>query len=389
MSLFRRSGILALAAFALLGGRIAPPVAAQAAQGSIQGTAHSAEDAQPLRFSLVRLLPLRSDSASPRGTITDAQGRFRFEGVAAGEYRLQLELIGYQRTLSPVLRVEPGASLRHEIRGAMEPIQLEGITAYADGTCLGASQLSEDPALTALWDEARKGMETRRAFERKYRFTRSMRQEVNVRRRLMRTSRVQQEDTVVSEPDSVVARDQRRREERRTHGYLQEGPTGFVLQMPNEKDLLDDEFLADHCLEASVDGPGGAVGVRFRPVEARRDRTDIRGTIWLDPKSFLIQRLEVDYIKGKQSVAESSVQFADIRVGESTVRLPASGTAVGRPSGLLGLAIPEARILFTIAYRDFQRTGTESDVSRGPGTRPFDSASAPSSPERSPTGHGR
>ena len=333
---------------------LAAPAAAQQGMGIVEGQARSAELDQPLPFALVRILPVDSAAASPMGVITDANGRFRLAGVPAGDYRLQLDLIGYQRTLSPVLSVRPGTALHHSIVSQMEPVHLDGITVNAGGTCLDGAQLPDDPTLAGIWEEARKGMETRRAFERQYRFTRHLRQQVTYRRRFFGRGQLLEVDTLVNEPDSAIARAQRRQEQIAAEGYVDRGATGFVIRMPDEKELLDDRFLIDHCLESLVDTAGAAVGVRFRPIQPRRDRADIRGTVWLDAESFLIKLLEVEYVKGDDAIARSSAKYEDIRVGGSTVRLPVAGDASGRPSGLMGVAIPSVDLTFTIDYRDFR-----------------------------------
>jgi hypothetical protein len=286
--------------------------------------------------------------------LTDAQGRFRFERVPAGEYRLQVERVGHQRVVSPVVRVEAGATLRHDIRAAVQPVQLAEIT-VGRTRCLTAGQLGQDSAVASIWNEARKGLETRRAFALQYRFTRVMRQEVALKPRIGKTNRELKEDTIVSEPDSVRVREQRRRASRGTDGYGRQGRTTFSLSLPNETELLDDEFLREHCLEASVNRAEGVVALRFRPLRPRGDRIDIRGTLWMDAETHLIRRLDLDWLDGNRSIAQGSVEYADTPIGGSTLRLPSRGGATGRPGGVIGVAIARMTSDFTYAYRDVQQ----------------------------------
>jgi len=330
-----------------------PPAAAQEAHGTAEGVARDARDGTPLPLLLVRLLPT-GPGAVPRGVVTDAEGRFRFEGVPAGEYRLQVEQIGYERTQSPVLRVRAGQTLFHEIRGSARPVQLEGVTVHG-GRCLTADQLASDGDLSALWNEAKKGVETRRAFNLQYRYTRIMRQDIRARWRIRGTTRTEKVDTFVNKPDSVLVREQRRRARLRANGYMD----GGYLTLPSETDLLDDEFLRDHCLEPSFDEVEGAFVLRFRPVRTRRDGVGIRGVITVDAQSYLIRRLDFDYLRGDRPFGASYVVYEDLAVAGSTLRLPARGGGSARAEGVGRVAALGASSTFTFHYGGFDRTGPE------------------------------
>src|SRR5687768_11016393 len=71
--------------------------------GTVQGRASAKEDGAPVQFALVRLVGADS-SALPVGNppqgITSAYGRYRFDGVAPGRYRVQLLRIGIRPVLS-------------------------------------------------------------------------------------------------------------------------------------------------------------------------------------------------------------------------------------------------------------------------------------------------
>jgi hypothetical protein len=349
LAFFRR---FAAAAALLLFASSAPSVAAQDAPGAAEGVARDAADGAPLPLLLVRLLPAGQGTA--RGVVTDAQGRFRFEGVPAGEYRLQVEQIGFERTQSPVLRVRPGETLFHELRGSARPVLLEAVTVQG-GRCLTADQLASDPDLAALWNEAKKGVETRRAFNLQYRYTRVMRQDIRARWRIRGTTRTMKVDTFVNKPDSVLLREQRRRARLRAHGYMD----GGYLTLPLETDLLDDEFLRDHCLEPSFDEVEGAYVLRFRPVRPRREGVGIRGVITVDAQSYLIRRLDFEYLRGDRPFGSTYVVYEDRNVAGSTLRLPASGGGSARAEGVGRVAALGASSTFTFDYSGFDRTGPE------------------------------
>jgi hypothetical protein len=330
------------------------PAAAQQGQGTAEGVARAAADGAPLTLLLVRLLPAGAQGAAPRNGVTDAEGRFRFEGVPAGEYRLQVEQIGYERTQSPVLRVRAGETVFHEIRSTARPVQLEAITVLG-GRCLTADQLADDPDLAALWNEARKGVQTRRAFDLQYRYTRIMRQDIQTRWRIRGTTRRLEVDTLVSEPDSVVVRDERRQALHREVGYME----GERIHLPYESELLSDAFLRDHCLEPSFEEAEGAYVLRFRPVRPRRSGVGVRGAITVDADGYGIRRLEFEYLRGDRAFATSHLAYEDRTVAGSTLRLPVRGGAFLRTSGVGRVAALSASATLAYEYGGFERVRPE------------------------------
>jgi hypothetical protein len=175
-----RTWLIALWAF-VLG---APgTVAAQAAEGAIEGMARRDEGGVPIPFALVRLKPANQDSAALQ-VITGDAGHFRFSRVPVGEYHLELLRIGYRPAVSPPLHVRSGETLQRELRVASQPLQLPTVTVFAEGTCLGPTQITNNQRLAELWNETRKGVEIRRGFERQYRFIRTFRQDALIRVRI-------------------------------------------------------------------------------------------------------------------------------------------------------------------------------------------------------------
>src|SRR5688572_27524958 len=93
MTRFR--AIALLSAVLVLGTAAAPDANAQSA--AVEGVARSEDGSVPVPFALVRLVPVDSTasrSGTPPQGITSADGRYRFSGVAAGRYRVQLLRIG-------------------------------------------------------------------------------------------------------------------------------------------------------------------------------------------------------------------------------------------------------------------------------------------------------
>lgn len=113
----------ALAALVLLG-----TGAASAQQtGAIAGTVQRANDLQPLVGVQVSI------PNTSLGTLTDAQGEFRLEGVPAGEHELQLRLIGYGMVTRSVT-VQAGQVTTIQIELRERAIALDEIVITGTGT---------------------------------------------------------------------------------------------------------------------------------------------------------------------------------------------------------------------------------------------------------------
>lgn len=346
--------IRALGAALLFGVVVAPGAMAQEGSARVEGVARVAETGAPIPFALVHLLPADSRTAAPRQGITSADGRFHFAAAAPGEYRLQLLRIGYQPVLSLVLRLRPGETLQHELHGAMRPIELPGVV-VRPARCLYGSQLAEDANLASLWNETRKGVELRRGFELRYGYTRLARYDHERAGRekdaplwdraehLVGTMRV---DTLVSTPDSVLPRERRLKVE----GY---GTRTYIL-VPTEKHLLDDDFLVDHCLELARSDDGHWVGLRFLPKRAHRNGgLAVRGTIWMDPATYLIQRVDMEHVTGRrldQQLTAIRLVYGNVVIGGSSLQLAVGGEALYVELGL------RQRIVLT--YSGFEEART-------------------------------
>lgn len=107
------------AALALLAGA----AGAQPAPSSVHGTVRDAAR-QPLAGVSVYL------SGTTRGTATDAQGRYRIDGVAPGSYRLVGSMVGYETQTVPVL-LAAGDGARADLRLAPAVETLAGVRVEA------------------------------------------------------------------------------------------------------------------------------------------------------------------------------------------------------------------------------------------------------------------
>ena len=329
---------------------VARPAGAQQPNGAIEGTAAAAEGGAPVPLSLVQLLSGDGSDVPLRGTLTDARGGFRFEGVPAGRYRLRLDRIGFESVPSAPFAVREGETVRRAVAASPTPVVLEGIS-VSGNACYGLDRLEEAADLAALWREAQKAVETRRRFQEQYRFTYDRRLEGQARLRMLRDKRIVQDTTIVSDPDSAEARRARR------GNFGKQTRTGMLVRLPDELELLEDDFLRTHCLEGDTDDGRGGLVLRFRPTRPRGGgELDVRGTIRIDPATYVVRELEFEYLNGRRPSARGTLRYAEVRTPHGSIRLPEGGTLSGDPGGMVGMVVQDFRGTFRMErYRGFER----------------------------------
>ena len=102
--------------------------------------------------------------------------------------------------------------------------------------------------------------------------------------------------------------------------------------MADELDVLHDDFLKGHCLVPTMQHGDGELGVRFQPLRVRRDFLDVRGTIWLDSATYLVRRIEFEYVDGEDVRGTFRLDFEDVEVAGAPLRMPTGGVYDLRPS---------------------------------------------------------
>jgi hypothetical protein len=341
-----------LAAWLILGMSAAPDVMAQT--GTVEGHARAEQGGASVPFALVRLVPADSSplpDSSPQ-SITNADGRFRFESVAPGRYRVQLLRIGFRPFLSDPLQVAAGETVKLELRVASEPLVLPPVTVTAD-ECVSAAKLKRHPQLQTLWQQARDGASVRTELMARYRYHVSQYEESYELQADGAGAPGTIDHRYVSDPRSAVKNAARNREQRLSRGYY--GPSnnlGDGFYVPNELDVLHEDFLKTHCFVPEAARGAGEVGLRFRPLLTRRNFLDILGTIWLDSATYLVRRLELEYVDFDESRGTVRVDFADVGVAGGTLRMPVGGAFTMRPSRKNPSRRSEGK--FTFTYSGFE-----------------------------------
>ena len=127
-----------------------------------------------------------------------------------------------------------------------------------------------------------------------------------------------------------------------------DGLVGFYV--PNELDVLHEDFLKEHCLLATAQHRIGEVGLRFLPLRTRRNFLDVGGTIWLDSATFLARQIDLEYVDGEDQRGTVRLDFGDAVAG-GTLRMPVGGEINLRPSRTNPARRTEST--FTITYSGF------------------------------------
>lgn len=313
--------------------------------GTVEGRAVGSADGAPVAFALVRLIPL--PDGQPRSMLTREDGGFRFTGVAPGTYRLRLERIGFQTETSEPVAVGPGEKVAHTFRSAPRTVRIAGVTGVARN-CFTADQLDRESELAALWSEARKGVETKREFDREYVYSYHM---IQLTRRDLVRPRPGEPAFVHDTIRNHIVNDPRRRRvrpDRGWQGFGREKGIELDVRIPDGTEILDPAFLTTHCLESGFTAAGDVWEIDFRPVRVNRGRYDVRGTVRVDRETFRLHSMELEYLKGSEAFVTANIVFRDARAPGGTLRLPTLITFSGHPVGQAARVV--RRVEGTVEY---------------------------------------
>ncbi|HEV2145797.1 MAG TPA: carboxypeptidase regulatory-like domain-containing protein, partial [Longimicrobiaceae bacterium] len=287
------------------------PLAAQAVRGELR----EGETGRPVAGVFVVLLDAGGRQVG--GSFTDASGAFLVQAPAPGRYTLRAERVGYASVRSPALDLAAGETREHEMEMGAEPVRLEGLVVRAEkGRCAALPEAEERTA--ALWEEVRKALSATAwtAARRRFRYT------VQEHARILDAGsmRVQSEQErrmtgyavspFVSVPAERLVRE----------GFVRAEGDSVVYSAPDAEVLLSDAFMDTHCFRVREER--GLAGLAFEPVRGRR-LPDVRGVLWLDPRTSELRHLEYTYtgleLQGPAGRLGGRVEFERLPGGEWVV----------------------------------------------------------------------
>lgn len=225
--------------------------------------------------------------------LSDRDGEYALLAVQAGRYVLEAKRIGVQRYQSEPFELSEGETRRLDIEVDALLYRLPEVVVEVPQLC--ALRAPQTQRVAALWEEARTALTAAR---------------ISARDRLARVRVTRY--TLGIDPENVASYSEGRSEltelvERpftslsaeslSIAGYWRDLPGDSAEYYgPDAEVLLSDAFRRDHCY-AVVEGTGGReglVGLAFEPRGGRKS-PDVRGTLWLDERSFELRYVEFTY----------------------------------------------------------------------------------------------
>ncbi len=302
----------------------AAPAAAQLVRGTVTERASSLALSGVL-VSLERP-PIAGSQAPPvvlASVLTNERGEYSVKAPGPGQYVVTAKRIGVRRFVSPVLALSSGETQRIDVElDAVLYTLPEVVVSAASSLCLTRSNQAEQVA--SLWDEAHTALTATQISLRDRlfngRISRYVRELDPRNLRVLSESRSDMKG-ILDKGFSGLSGDSLSKV-----GYWREMPDGStIFNAPDADVLRSDAFLRDHCY-TSVNGGRdrrGMVGIAFEPVKTRQ-LPDVRGTIWLDAKTFELRLVEFHYTRlqtsGDTSHVGGEVHFARLKSGAWIVR---------------------------------------------------------------------
>ena len=224
--------------------------------------------------------------------LTRESGLYQLLAAAPGQYRVRADRIGYATTWSDHFEIAAGDTVMVDLVARVEAISLAGIEAEGERRC--RVRPDEGLAVTRVWDEARKALEAAAWTQERGYYRYEM---MGIERQMDRENR-----RVISE-DRTYGGGYRQTpyvslpaEELMQEGFARLTPVESVYWAPDAAVLLSDEFLDAHCFRVRRDNnrAPGLIGLAFQPVPGR-NLPEISGTLWIDPATSELERLDFFY----------------------------------------------------------------------------------------------
>lgn len=338
----------------------------------VTGTVRAEAGRSPVSGAIVILT--QTSGTRHSATLTDDGGRFRLRAPSAGTFGLRVDVVGYRSVTVPPFQVDSGATVTREILFPFERTRLPAVAVTAASSCARVAEETGDAP--RLWSEARKTLEASHIAIEERRFAVALRRyerTIGLPDSVLRASRTWTQ-TGVSEnpfeslPPDVVAR----------VGYSADRDSTRYYYAPDATILLSDDFVNTHCFGTRRGGPGGTIGLTFRP-QRIGTRTDITGVLWLDSATAELRTLEYRYvpsIAGRQEVGGGSVAFGRYPSGvwgvqRWSIRLPVLHVNENRrrPDGALGRFVDTVVVALRETGGEVIVAGVSSASSQTPDTR--------------------
>lgn len=328
---------------------IAVPVAAQTIGGIVRET-----DGGPLiTGGFVSLLDTSDEAV--QADFTAADGAFSLRAPGPGAYRIRVERIGYANWVTESYRLAAGQTLTVTVEVPPRPVRLGDLRVEVTGSCLDDPRQGAE--LSAVWEEARKALETAVWAEDRgeVTFTLTVYERTLDPRSLATLESESRTRRHVRLPPFRSLPASRLEES----GYAILTPDTSTFYAPDATVLLSREFRDTHCfgLRRDVIEGENMLGITFRPGNGR-DVVDIEGTLWLVEESAALRRVQIRYRNvplprgARRGLVAADLTFDRLPDGpfyvrDWWIRFPVGGQR--RRLGRTGLSAPPSPVL--VAYK--------------------------------------
>jgi len=265
---------------------LAAPARAQSRTPHIlTGIVTSTRNQEPLGHSMVTLDP------AGRQTFTDDLGRFAFQGVAPGTYRLRATHLGFTPAAVSVTIGPDSTATRVRVELSEVQVKLATVKVMADAPCLtpGAPDPAKEREFSVIFQQLEQNAQQYRLLADSFPY--AYHEE--------RTNFSVRGDSVIESvhTETVLLRSDRPGWTYRPGRVVS---TDFItrqrsMHLPTISDFASDEFVQNHCFRFGGQehgSDGDAVRIDFRAAD-KLSAPDVNGSILLDAKSYQIRRAEL------------------------------------------------------------------------------------------------
>jgi carboxypeptidase family protein len=273
---------------------VAAPVTAGHAQ-TVRGIVREQTSGTPLVGVLMTLSRADTSGAPVVTVLTNERGAYSLRASLPGRFRLGAKRIGVRRFESEPFDLGSFQEVERNIELEALALQLPTVTVESNNP-LCVRRADQAGRIASLWDEVRTALTATQVSMRdrlvRVRIERYV-HELDAQSLQLRTERFRRQTSgLVERPFYSLPADALSR-----GGYWRVLPNDSIsYYAPDAEVLLSPVFARDHCFEvAEGRGPrAGLTGIAF-DLAAGREPPDVRGTIWLDARTFELRLLEFRY----------------------------------------------------------------------------------------------
>ena len=259
---------------------------------TVRGTVVRPDGVTPAGGVVALLLRASNDSVVGRA-VTATRGAYQLRAPAAGDYRLRLLRLGHQPETVGPFALRDNETIVRDVVLVDRPIVLARFDVQRKDEC--RTRPDSGKLVAQLLGEARKALlasvATSLDGESTSEYQLYSRSE-DTRGRLVAPEQTRRMTRSSARPFNSLPPDSLAKV-----GYVVADGDSVVYHGPDAEVLLSDAFAAGHCFGA-VEGSGshdGSIGVTFRPVAKPGGLVDIRGTIWMERATGMLQSVEYTY----------------------------------------------------------------------------------------------